>query len=146
MLGIREEEYGGEFLSYIDERDRNVVKNTMHSQLSHDIPILIEFRMHHRDGKEIWLHMDGKKIGEKDGYPLLLTVILDITERKRAQNALEEEQLKYRIAVENSNDILFEYDVAQDLFLVHENAAAVSGAKSSEMCIRDRFQSMSPFH
>jgi PAS domain S-box-containing protein len=132
MLGIREEEYGGEFLSYIDERDRNVVKNTMHSQLSHDIPILIEFRMHHRDGKEIWLHMDGKKIGEKDGYPLLLTVILDITERKRAQNALEEEQLKYRIAVENSNDILFEYDVAQDLFLVHENAAAVSGAKSSE--------------
>ena len=131
MLGMSAEEFGGECKSHIYEPDRTMVEKTLCSQISHDIPIYIEFRMLHRDGRPVWLHMEGKKIGERDGYPLLLTVILDITESKKVLEALEEEQLKYRIAVENSNDVLFEYDMEHDLFVVHENASAVSNGNQN---------------
>jgi len=63
-----------------------------------------EYRMKHKDGRWVWIHDSGKIISwTKDGRPLIISgTHTDITERKRAEEALKDSEEKYRLIFEHN--------------------------------------------
>ena len=62
----------------------------------------LEYRMVAADGRVVWLHDVVTVVVENDQPVQLRGVMLDITERKRAEEALKESEERYRVMVEFS--------------------------------------------
>ncbi len=74
-----------------------------------------EVRMVTKSGNIIWILINGNYIEDKNGNHTISAVLIDITESKFMQERLLLEEERYRVAAEISNDILFEYDIGEDL-------------------------------
>jgi diguanylate cyclase (GGDEF)-like protein/PAS domain S-box-containing protein len=71
-----------------------------------------EYRVRRKDGSHIWVSDSTRAIYDRDGKAARYEgYVMDITERKRVDEALQESEDKYRIVVENANDAIL---VAQD--------------------------------
>ena len=69
-------------------------------------------RMIHKDGSIRWFQARGKAIFDENGNAYrVLGTDNDITERKRALDALQESEQKYRLLSENMTDVVFMQDM-----------------------------------
>lgn len=59
----------------------------------------------HRDGSAVWLQIQSSLI-DWDGQKATLNTMVDITERKLAEQALSKSEAKFRSLIENSQDII----------------------------------------
>ena len=66
----------------------------------------IEYRIKRKDGKWIWLHDRSIATYEKDGVMYADGLFSDITERKKAEDALKESEQKWRSLAENAPDVI----------------------------------------
>ncbi len=82
-----------------EDRDR-VLADEHHSQETGE-PMLCEYRLLTKDGRTVWVRDESVVVPGPDGEaPLLQGVMLDITERKRAEEQLREAEARYRTLVE----------------------------------------------
>ena len=63
-------------------------------------PVSYEYKGVRKDGSLIWLE-NRVMVVQWDGEPAIQTIIVDITDRKNAENALRESQNRYRAVVED---------------------------------------------
>ncbi len=68
-----------------------------------------EFSALKKDGSTFAVEAHGRII-ERDGVPVRVTVIRDITERKRAEEALKESRKRYQALIETTSDFVWETD------------------------------------
>lgn len=80
-------------------------------------PLDIVYRVFHKDGHIVWLHVTSSVIGIEDGNPVFINVMTDITEHKKLQLRLQWEQERDRIISSLSNEIIFEYRCDEDVML-----------------------------
>ena len=66
-----------------------------------------ELRMLRHDGTAFWAHMDLATAQDADGAPMFRIVLNDITERKLAEQALRESEVKYRMLFDSVGDGIF---------------------------------------
>lgn len=125
LCQLSPDDFADGYLPLIHEADRKRVASSVRAQAKHDLPVKLEYRLKTKTGKLIWVHVEGRKVGLWHGYPLYLTVVIDITERKKAEDELSQEQLRYRIAIEASAELLFEYVVPEDTFHIYRNVKGV---------------------
>ncbi len=90
------------------------ILSEIHSKARRHLPISLEFPMRRRDGRSIWVQCEGTCVEEDGGYPVYLFLLLDVTLRHEAVEALEQEKAKYRLVAEGAADIVFEYFLHQD--------------------------------
>ncbi len=73
----------------------------------------LEKRYLHKDGSVVWVNVTVSALHDPAGRPeRLIGVVEDITERKRAQAALQESETRLRLAQEAAGIGIWEYDIA----------------------------------
>lgn len=80
---------------------------------------------------------------EVAGKPARLAMTVDITERKRAERALRESEERFRLLLQNSNDILSIVDEQGHPLVVHGPAESVLGYRPDELLGKD---GLAPIH
>ena len=93
----------------------------------------IEYRVVHCDGSVRWVHERGRGVTDEAGNVLYIDgLILDITERKKAEEALKESEMRNRALVGAIPDMLFLYNsegVYLDAIIKNEELLYEKGQK-----------------
>jgi two-component system cell cycle sensor histidine kinase/response regulator CckA len=75
-------------------------------------PFRVEYRMRTQDGREVWLRDEAVVVRDpQTGKRLTRGLLIDITERKRADQALRRSEENYRMFVAQSSEGIFRYDL-----------------------------------
>ncbi|NMS88564.1 diguanylate cyclase [Clostridioides difficile] len=79
-----------------------------------------EYRIRKKDGTLMWVLDSGMKSLNSDGVAKINSIITDITQLKNIESELKLERERYRIALQNITDIMFEYDIENDNFIKYQ--------------------------
>lgn len=84
---------------------------------------LIEFRLHHKNGSEIYVETQGSTV-ISNGKPVAIQAIArDITGRKRVEESLRVSEEQYRLVIENAKEAIF---IVQNMKLIFANDATMA--------------------
>jgi PAS domain S-box-containing protein len=121
------------FLEHIHPDDRARIENSIGEAIENDRPLDNEFRIVRHDGEIRWARGKAEVMRSEDGVPSgLFGTILDVTERKQAEEQQRESEQKYRILVEQADDGII---LVQDAVMkyVNPHMAKLLGATVEEM-------------
>ncbi|MGE5339385.1 MAG: PAS domain-containing protein [Gemmatimonadota bacterium] len=91
----------------------------------------IEYRIIARTGEVRWLHARGRCFRDAAGNPVRMAgSTVDVTERKRAEQALRESEERFSLAVAGANDGILDWDIANDRLFSSPRALAILGIES----------------
>ncbi len=85
-----------------------------------------------KDGKEAWGQMRHVPFTWQ-GRPALMTVVQDITQQKREEEALRESEQKYRDLAEKTNDVIWTADLGFRITYMSPSVEKILGRTSSEV-------------
>jgi len=91
-----------------------------------------EFTLNRKDGKQIAVEIRTFPV-TIEGQDLVLGMAHDITERKRAEEALRESEERYRTILEGMHDGYYEIDLAGNATFVNDSACRYLGYSREEM-------------
>ena len=74
----------------------------------------MEYRVEDRSGRSIWMLDKGRLMYDNEGREYFYSVIIDIDQTKHAQEELRLGLERYKIVMEQTNDIFFEWDIGSD--------------------------------
>jgi len=102
---------GHDFRGFIDEESEKLVSDRyVRRQKGEKVPARYEFNVIRKDGKEKRVEINSTVIKDSEGNTQTMAQILDITERKQAEEALRRSEEKYRTMIEHSNDLIWTLD------------------------------------
>jgi two-component system cell cycle sensor histidine kinase/response regulator CckA len=137
LIGYEPEEFNTSLQSWIDAihpEDRDAVLKTYRECLESGAMQIMEYRRRTKTGEWKWIRSMGKIVGfDSDNKPLRMSgTHADISDRKRAAEALRESEEKYRLVVENAGDAIF---IAQDGMIKFPNhyLTIISGYSKEEI-------------
>jgi PAS domain S-box-containing protein len=116
---------------YVDPARREEFKRLLESQgkvreFEHE-----SFR---KDGRKIWISVNARAVRDETGKVLYYEgTVQDISERKRAENALRESEERYRELFENSKDAIYVHDMSGRYTSVNRAAERLSGYTREEL-------------
>ncbi|OPX67603.1 MAG: putative diguanylate cyclase [Methanoregulaceae archaeon PtaB.Bin056] len=108
-------------LTYIAPESRDDVKTAMERRERGDKVDPYVVRLLLPDRTERWVEVRGSRI-LFDGQPAILNILSDITDRKRAQEALAESETRFRALIQNSSDII--RVLGRDRRIIYESPSA----------------------
>ncbi len=93
----------------------------------------LEYRIVLRNGEVRWVHARGRCFRDADGKPLRMAGSnIDITERKRAEQALRESEERFSLAVAGANDGILDWDIVNDRHFTSVRALQILGIDSDQ--------------
>jgi len=97
-----------------------------------------DLRLKRKSGEPIWVLANIGLIEDENGHPVSIEgTVVDITDRKRAEQALQENELKYRTLVANIPDVLWTADAGGDRVFVSPKCEITYGYTPQELCQPD---------
>jgi len=96
----------------------------------------IEKRFFQRDGSLVWGRLT---VSLLDGtHALVVAMVEDITERKKAKEALQKSEERFRLATQAGKMYAYQWDVATDIIVRSANVASVLGSTSEASLTRQQ--------
>ena len=87
----------------------------------------LEKRYVRKDGTQIWGRLNVSLLEDGDGgSPLVFAFVEEVTERKRTEEALRENEQRFRLAVQAGRMYTFDWNVATDEIVRTESAAILN--------------------
>ncbi|HSL44771.1 MAG TPA: PAS domain S-box protein [Anaerolineales bacterium] len=104
-------------------------------------PFEVVYRIITATGDEKWVWDRGQGIWDAEGQLQALEgFITDITERRRAEEALRESQIKYQNLVETSHDLIWSTDAAGRITFMNRASREIYGYEPEELIGRSFFE------
>jgi len=116
----------------IPKQSRDLVKKNIEKRLRGETIPPYEITLLTRDGLEITVIAYGQKILYQ-GKPANEFSLVDITQRKRAEEALRASEEKYRTLVDNANDFIYLIDERDKVISLNRSAAGLFGKTPEEL-------------
>lgn len=116
-----EERFGGKFARMIHPADLPGVQTMIAEQLSRGPAIDLEYRVVCRDGSFRWVLDKGQLRTTEDGTSLFYCILMDITEQKREREALRLSLERHQVILDQTADIIFEWDIHTDTLVCSPN-------------------------
>jgi PAS domain S-box-containing protein len=113
------------------ERER-VLETITKDMFENDKKQANEFQLVNKAGKEVWISAVGAVV-EYQGKPAGLISFRDITERKRAEEALRQSEEKHRTILEEMDEGYYEQDLASNLTFVNDSMSRLLGYSREEL-------------
>lgn len=119
MLGYeREEIVGRDFRDFLDEESRILVADRYRRrQRGEAVPSRYEFNIVRKDGQKRRVEINSTVVKDNQGNPQTVAQILDITDKKRAEEALAESEAYYRSIFENAHDAIIIFEPQEEIIL-----------------------------
>ncbi len=139
LLGRTQDEYHSNpaiWNETIHPEDRMRVMDERARAISDGEPFNAEYRMITRDGRTKWFRDEAVIVYGPSGRPLCLQgVILDITERQLAEQALKQSETRFRTLVEGLGQgyVVFMHDLDGTVTYVSPSIEALTGAKPEQV-------------
>jgi len=93
-----------------------------------------EFRMRHRNGEWRWCLSQDTPFRRDDGkVTQILGALVDITERKETEEALQASEARYRLVADNINDMVIRLSLAGDFLYVSPSSFNLLGYRPDEL-------------
>ena len=102
------------------------------------------FRLRRKDGSWRWHEATVTNMLNEPGVNAIVVNYRDITERKQAEDALYESQLKYKSLVETTHDLIWSVDADGRYTFVNRAAKEIYGYEPEELLGRSFFEVMDP--
>ena len=136
IMGYSKEELTSRpFIEFIHSEDREMVFERYAKRLKGEkIPTGYSFRVITRDGITKWVEINAVA-APWEGKPATLNFLGDITERKRAAEALKESEEGYRGILENILDVYYRSDREGSLIMLSPSGLALLGYDSEDNLI-----------
>ena len=109
------------FLEMIYEEDRESVANSITEQMQKGSRKTLEHRIKCKDGSLMWVMDKGQLVKNEDGTQSFYCVILDITQEKKAQEELRMSLERHQIIMDQTTDIIFEWNIADNTLVFSPN-------------------------
>lgn len=137
LTGYTKEEFIQGSLKWYDivfEEDLPYVKGKFMEALATDKSYIRQYRIKTKNGKTIWIE-DGAQIvcNEKGEVEFITGAFLDITERKKAEEALRKSEEKYRSILETMEEGYFEVDLKGNLTFINNGLCKMVGSDQNEL-------------
>lgn len=109
------------YVEMIHPDDRERIKRELSVQLETGNDYELEYRVTDKAGESNWVLNKGCMLTDRNGLETLYSVIIDINQTKRAQEELRLGLERYKIIMEQTNDIFFEWDIETDTVVYSPN-------------------------
>ena len=135
LFGFGEKEATGDaFTKFVGKKDVPRVVRGMNECMEKDYIRNLECNVITKDKKESPVLISTNLMKDLKGKPTnVLTVIRDITERKRAESALRDSEEQYRLITEMSSDSIYTLDKTGNITFMNEAGAKMYGYKREEI-------------
>lgn len=124
-----EQKFHNQFSKMIYPEDLEKTWIQVRRQLQEGNTKEIQYRVLHKDGRLIDVLDRGQRVYRDNGESVFYCILTDITESKRAQEELRLSLERHKIIMDQSQDIIFEWDIKKDTLLFSTN-----WEKNSGMC------------
>ena len=102
-----------------------------------------EWEHRKKDGTQIFVEINSQTI-DFGGSRARLVLVNDVTERKRAGQALRESEERYRELFENAHDVIYTTDLTGQYLSVNPAVEGVTGYTCAEICTMNFSQMLAP--
>jgi PAS domain S-box-containing protein len=143
VLGYSPDELqASSFLEQVHPDDRERVRDANERARSTGNGKTLEYRFHHKDGSWLFLESTASVIRNANGEPEKLVIVnRDITERKRAQEALCRSESDFRSVVEHAPYGIYRASMSGELLQVNPALQKMLGYESVEELLGQNLES-----
>ena len=136
----REQMLNGHFDPYFtpDQRTRYIERLKKTKTLTN-----LEMNVRRTDGSDMWVLENVMLLEEDDSGPMILGTLVDITERKRAEQALVESESKFRALADSATTAIYIHDGERFLY-ANQASEQISGYSAAELRSMDPWQLVYP--
>ncbi len=125
-----------EFIKRVHPDDREKLEQAQAETFEQGTEYNVEYRVIWDDGSVHWANSRGNVVRDANGKPLLMSgVTMDISDRKRAELALQQAEEKYRSIFENAADGIFQTTAEGRYISANPALARIYGYDSPEELI-----------
>ena len=125
MIGYTKEEVFGELKGslrvLIQPDDLIEAVRVMEGQLKRGNTKEIQYRLIHKDGHFINVLDKGTLLEDEQGRASFYCIVVDVTKEKEMEEELRLSLGRHKIITNQTNDVIFEWDMVKDSFLVSSN-------------------------
>ncbi len=125
LLGYSREElaqtFENRFMQLIHPDDRQNVLRQFRRQISVQNMFEMEYRVVTKDAQVLWVLDKSRLFTGNDGIEYINCILIDITQTKREQEQLRLTMERHQIIMDQTNDIIFEWDIQQDRIFYSSN-------------------------
>lgn len=126
-----------EFYNRIYEEDRETIINKINELKNPGDRFQFEYRIQGPSSEILWVYGTTELMMSSSGRNVIQRVMVDITQKKKLELELEEEHTRFRIAIESSPAVIFEYDIREDQYRAYGTLSEKNRKNDTEEIVPD---------